>query len=80
MELAHTCGPAKSPDRNGPPSIGDTMYFHPDKKIWYTGDDDGETRVIIKFCPFCGLDLSTLSAQQAVGADGTSRFFIGVNL
>lgn len=60
MELVHTCGPAVSPDKNGWPSISDEMYFHPDKRVWYAGDDDGETRVIINFCPYCGLKLSTL--------------------
>lgn len=69
MKLVHTCGPAKSPDKNGVPSISDKMYFHPDKRFWYTGDDEGATRIIIKFCPFCGLDLSTLSAQQVVAGD-----------
>lgn len=72
MELAHTCGPARSLDKNAMPSIEGTMYFHPEKKVWYGGDDEGETQVIIKFCPFCGLDLSTLSAPSSLSSKAGS--------
>lgn len=61
FEITHICGsPIKSRLKNQPASISDTIYFDPKTNHWYAGDDDGETTVKINFCPFCGVELSTL--------------------
>ena len=59
METVHTCGPAISGNPNYFPAISDEIYLNRDG-FWYAGDDEGETTVRVKFCPFCGVELSTL--------------------
>ena len=68
MELSHTCGPAKSLDNRYMPAIEDTFYYNPDKKVWYAGhEEEAEVTVVVKFCPFCGVEFLTPGNLDAPG-------------